>query len=52
LFTSCGWEFSTGGGAIWRKSPLSVSIDDVTRKKISNINEMSAVDVVFSSGIC
>ena len=26
--------------------------DEVTRKKMSNMNEMSAVDVVFSSGIC
>ena len=38
--------------AIWRNKPFSVSIDDVTRKKINSINEISAVDVVFSSGIC
>jgi len=29
---------------------LSELMDEVTRKKTSNINEMSAVDVVFSSG--
>ena len=33
-----------------RLSPLSASIDDVTRKKTSNMNEMSAVDVVLSWG--
>ena len=32
-------------------SPRSTSIDVVTRKNVSNMNEMSAVDVVFSSGI-
>jgi len=49
---SIGSCCSIGGGAIWRNNPLSVSIDDVTRKKISSMNEMSAVDVVFNSGIC
>ena len=31
--------------------PLSMSIDVVTRKKISSMNEISAVEVVFSTGM-
>ena len=33
-----------------RPSPLSLSIDEVTKKNTNNMNEMSAVDVVLSSG--
>ena len=45
------WCSSSGCmGGNWRDKPLSTSIELVTRNRMSSMNEMSAVDVVFSCG--
>ena len=41
-------SLSAGGSCL--TSPRSMSIEDVTRKKVSSMNDMSAVDVVLSDG--
>ena len=52
LFTSTGAVCSLlSSGGSCRGSPLSLSIDVMTRKNTSRINDRSAVDVVFSGAI-
>ena len=41
---------SSGGLGSVRANPWSVSIEVVTRKKMSNMNDMSAVELVFRPG--
>ena len=47
---SCCSSFWGSGEGRTRKSPLSTSIEVVTRKKINNMKDISAVDAVFNPG--
>ena len=50
ILTSSSNALGSHSGNV-RAKPMSVSIDEVTRKKISKIKEISAVDEAFSPGI-